>query len=119
MSFRHLDKPADDRFAETHPLKLGMDSDVGDVCAVEAVGDGPYRSYQRAVRVDEAFEDAVGEDRPQSIRWLLTEWGNPVELGQCISVHIAVIEVPVDIGLVACRCHGHSSMKVRILQVPP
>ena len=57
-------RPIADHMFKNYLGVLKVDGEVGDVGAVETVGDGSSRSDQPAIEVGEAFEHAVGEDGP-------------------------------------------------------
>jgi hypothetical protein len=77
----------DDRLPEPASLVVRVDSHVGDIGTVEAVGQDPPGTGEDVAGVDEAHEHAVAEHRRERVRWLVTERSDPVQAGQFIHVH--------------------------------
>ena len=65
-------------FLSPRPLVVRVDGHVGDIGAVEAVGQHPPGTDENVAGVNEAHEHAVAEHRRERFWWLFPERGDPV-----------------------------------------
>jgi uncharacterized protein len=87
----------DDRLSEPPPLHVGMHGDIGDVGAIEPVGERPTGTDKASVGVGEAREPAVAEHRPQRRRRLVPQRRDPVQVGQLLPVDRGDVEDPGNV----------------------
>ena len=79
MAARALDEIAHDLFAKAGALMARQNRDVADVRAVETIGQRTTGGNQATIFVHEALEHAVGEDRLEMQRLLVTQRSYPIE----------------------------------------
>jgi hypothetical protein len=71
-----------------------VDGHVGEVGAVDPVGERPPGGHQGVAVVGEAREHAVAEHCLEGLRRLVAERGDPVQLGQLVKVDSGAVVDP-------------------------
>ena len=79
MAVRALDEIAHDLLAEAGALMARQDGDVADIRTVETISQRSTGGDQATIFVYEALEHAVGEDRLEMQRLLVTQRSYPIE----------------------------------------